>query len=101
MKKGTSQLKLITRSISVIGSISYIVRDRSRSLPQIILAQTKTMKVALKPKPMTVVTKLVSIPIVPTSQNQFPRPGHKPQKKLKQRRQSEEPKHDTHLTYKT
>ena len=64
MKKGTSQLKLITRSISVIGSISYIVRDRSRSLPQIILAQTKTMKVALKPNPITVVTKLVSIPIV-------------------------------------
>jgi len=91
----------ITRSTSVLGSISYILRTptRSWSLPQIILVQTKTMKVALNPNPMIVVTKLVSKPIEGISTtNQSSKPSHKHQK-LKQRTQQESPKHDTHFKY--
>lgn len=59
-----SQVKF-TRSISALDSNSYIVRDPTcpRNLPQIILVQTNTMKVALNPNPITVVTKLVPEPI--------------------------------------
>ena len=73
----------ITRSISALDPISCIVLDVTClcSLPQIILVHTNTMKVALNPKPMTVVTKLVPEPPIiyiyiyiqpPTSQNQSP-----------------------------
>jgi hypothetical protein len=54
----------ITCSISNLDSISYIILDSTPplSLPQIILVQTNTMKVALIPNPITVVTKLVPEP---------------------------------------
>jgi len=54
----------ITCSISYLDSISYIILDSTPplSLPQIILVQTNTMKVALMPNPITVVTKFVPEP---------------------------------------
>lgn len=60
-EKGTVEL---TCSISILDSISYTIRDSTPplSLPHMILVQTNTMKVALMPKPMTVVTKLVPEP---------------------------------------
>lgn len=75
-KKQKSKLKF-TRSISFLDSISYIVRDLKRcplNLPQSILEHTNTMKDALNPNPITVVTKLVPEPITlnstpPTLQN--------------------------------
>lgn len=87
--KEEATAKIITCSISVLllVSISYIIRDPTRplSLPQIILVQTNTMKVALNPKPMAVVTKLVPEPIISNlplhkTNLQYPR-------KLKQRGQ--------------
>jgi hypothetical protein len=62
----------ITCSISYLDSISYIILDSTPplSLPQIILVQTNTMKVALMPNPITVVTKLVPEPNISNYQNQ-------------------------------
>lgn len=62
----------ITCSISNLDSISYIILDSTPplSLPQIILVQTKTMKVALMPNPITVVTKLVFEPNISNHKNQ-------------------------------
>jgi hypothetical protein len=62
----------ITCSISNLDSISYIILDSTPplSLPQIILVQTNTMKVALIPNPITVVTKLVPEPNISNYKNQ-------------------------------
>jgi len=75
--------------MSVLGSISYKLGTptRSCSLPQIILEQTKTMKLALNPNPMIVVTKLVSKPIVRISTPQpiFKTKPQTPEAKTKNR----------------
>jgi len=55
--------------MSLLGSISYTlgISTCSCSLPQIILAQMKTMKVALNPNPMGLVNKSISKPTVPVT----------------------------------
>lgn len=73
----------ITCSISYLDSISYIILDSTPplSLPQIILVQTNTMKVALMPNPITVVTKFVPEPNISNNKNQ-PSTQKKKKKKL-------------------
>jgi len=91
-KKNKSKLKF-TRSISGLDSISYIVRDPtclSLNLPQISLVHTNTMKVALNPNPIIVVTKLllefiIKNPTPPLHKTNLFRPKNK-HKKLNQRR---------------
>lgn len=52
-------------SRSILDSISNIGRDSFlRSLPQMILVQTNTIKVALIPNPITVVIKFIPVPTI-------------------------------------